>query len=484
MDKIKIFNEELKSAIEQRINYFDTDFLLKTKESFRLYSSAYAAIFSLLLKKALIKEDPYKHEYKIIEISMPSTNPFPESDKESELGIRLSFYSLQLEYVCNNYLFNCEYFSNKRVKMLKTLISYIDWSTLSETSENLVSRVLAGMLHKIRQGTDQIAVSLVNTSVSQMSSTKKLLFSNLDAVRDLHNEIYKLLVRQKVIDHPNIIKYASNHSIESTMSIVKKKFSEVLVDQPFVQELIKEIVEEEFSPDSITLKNALIAKLSSFKHELQQKKEKAMAKKQPSINTLLNAALTTCSISGHVKAITGKLEGNFTILSQPQGSAFMRWLHKTLSSNKNQGKVFDIEYIDDNSGIKKIERLDINTAMQKYQMLLLGINSERVKSEFSNISPPEEKEKYLISFVDEYNKKLRSFIQQVDGIDKYTKNAAKKQKISISQIKGSLVEINAIKNAIIKSKQQYHEYIADKEEYSQLKSLEGGAEKPAVPPPV
>ena len=479
MDKIKKFNEELKLILEQRRQYLDSDLLLKTKDSFRLYHSAFNAVFMLLLKKALIKEDPYKHEYKVTELSIPSTSSFPDSEKEIELGIRMSFYNTQLEYVDGHYAFTCDFLTSKRIKLLKNLLSYFDWDLVSETSTNFITKILADLFRKIRQGSDQIATSLINTSVTQMFTTKKLLISNLDIVKDFYNESYKLLIRQKIIENPNISKYASAHSAENTLAVIKKKFSEALVDQPFIEELIKEIIDEEFSADSTFIKNALIAKLSAFKSELQQRKEKAVVKKPPSINVLLNAALSTCSVAGHVKAVISKLESNFAILSQPQGSAFIKWLHRTLHSGKNQGKIFEIEYIDDNSGIKKIERLDIAVVIQKYQALFSGLNAEKVKADFSAMDAVEKKEKYLISFVDDYNKRLKTFIQQVDGIDKYTKNAAKNQKILLSQIKGSLVEINTIKNIIIKSKQQSHEYIAEKEEYSQLKSLEAASKKSA-----
>ncbi|MCL2293725.1 MAG: hypothetical protein FWC36_02510 [Spirochaetes bacterium] len=482
MAHITKFNEELKIALDQRRQYLDSDILAKTKESFKLYHSSFNAVFQLLLKKALIREDPYKHEYKVIEISMPSSSAFTESDKEAELGIRMSFFNTQLDHIDGRYVFNCEYLTSKRIKLLKNLLSYIDWGLVTETSENAITRALAEMLRKIRQGTDQIAISLVNTSVTQMSTIKKILFSNLEMVRDFHNEAYKLLVRQKIFELPNISSFGAGNSADSILAVVKKKFPEVLVDQPFVPELINEIISEEFSPDSAMIKNTLMAKLSSFKHEQQQKKEKAMAKKQPSINELLNAALTTCSVSGHVRAIIEKLENNFTILLQPKGSAFMKWLHKAFGVNKNQGKVFDIEYLDEASGIKKIERLDVNVTMQKYQAVLSVLGSDKVKADFSAVSSIEKRESYLMAFVDENNKRLKSIIQQVEGIDKYIKNAAKKQKIPSSQIKGSLVEINAIKNAVIKSRQQYHEYIASKEEYSQLKSLGETSGKPVLPP--
>jgi hypothetical protein len=60
---------------------------------------------------------------------------------------------------------------------------------------------------------------------------------------------------------------------------------------------------------------------------------------------------------------------------------------------------------------------------------------------------------------------------QIQGIDKYAKETAKNKKKSTVQIKGAVVEINAIKNIIIKSQQLTSEYTAAKEEYNQFKSL-------------
>jgi hypothetical protein len=47
----------------------------------------------------------------------------------------------------------------------------------------------------------------------------------------------------------------------------------------------------------------------------------------------------------------------------------MKWLHK-FKSNKKEGRIFDIEYLDDVSGIRKVERVDIDVIMQKYKAVL------------------------------------------------------------------------------------------------------------------
>ncbi len=470
MKKIKEFHEELQSVLEQRREYLESDVLIKTKDLFKTYHSAFNAVFMLLLKKALIKDDPYKHEYRITEITLPPTSQIPDSEKGVQLGIRLSYYNTQLDYINSYYTFSSKFITLERIKLLIDLLNYIDWDMVAEVSNNPATRVLAGFLNKIRQGTDQIAISVINTSLNQMSTTKKILISNLELIREYHNESYKLLVREKILMQGNIYKYASENSTADTISVFKKKFPEVLVEQPFIPNLISQILDEEFTADSEELKDELLSKLAPASAEAE-KKEKPVTIKKPSLNILVNAALTVCSSSSQIRAVLAKIDSNFAILEEPTGSAFIKWLYKVLKLNKSKKRVFEIEYIDDLSGMKKAEKLDLSVLMRKYLKTLAELSGAKLKSEFSVLESTEKKEDYLLIFIAEQNKNLKSFIQQIQGIDKYLKQRAKEEKRNPGQLKGSLLEINVIKNCIIKSQQLSHEYMAEKEEYNQFKSL-------------
>ncbi len=74
MKKIKEFHAQLEEALVQRKEYLEASTLPKTKELFKTYHAAFEAIFMLLLKKAMIRDDPYKHEYRISEITLPPSS--------------------------------------------------------------------------------------------------------------------------------------------------------------------------------------------------------------------------------------------------------------------------------------------------------------------------------------------------------------------------------------------------------------------------
>lgn len=470
MKKIKEFHAQLEEALAQRKEYLEASTLPKTKELFKTYHAAFEAIFMLLLKKAMIRDDPYKHEYRISEITLPPSSTIVESEKGAQLGIRLSFYNTQLDYINSYYSFNCDFISPERIKLIIDLLNYIDWDMVAEVSNNPATRVLASFLNKIRQGSDQIAISVINTSLNQMSATRKILISNLKMIQNYHNENYKLLVRTRILEQPNIYKYGSENSGSDTVSVIRKKFSEVLVDQPFRQDMVNEIIDEEFSVDSREIKQELLRKLASNVHE-EKKKEKYVSIKKPPLSSLVNAALTVCTAANHVKGALAKIENNFDIFEEPKGSAFVKWLYKVLNLNTKKRRVFEIEYIEDNSGMKKTEKIDLSALSKKYQKLIAAIGSAALKSDFSVLETVEKKEDFLLVFIGEQNNSLKQVVQQLQGIDKYTRKRAKDEKINTSLIKGTVIETNTIKNCIIKSQQMSHEYMAQKEEYMQFKSL-------------
>ncbi|MDX9801112.1 MAG: hypothetical protein RBT69_07240 [Spirochaetia bacterium] len=469
MKKIKEFQEELTTAVEQQKEFLETDILPKSRELFKTYQSAFNAVFMLLLKKALIKDDPYKHEYKISEITVPPNTPIIETEKGSQLGIRLSFYLTQLEYINSYYSFKTQFITPKRIKLLTDLLNYIDWDMVAETSATPATRVLAGFLIKIRQGTDQIAVSVINTSMNQLSSTRKILVENLHHVKKLHNETYKLMVREKILLQSNLYKYAIENSAEETFSSIKKKFTEVLPGEIFRQDLINELINEEFSADSDELKEELLNSL--IPQAPEKKKEQPVKIKKPQLNILVNAALTICSSSSQIRSALEKIENNFKVLEEPKGSAFIKWLYRVLKADKKIKRIFEIEFMDDQAGLKKTEKIDLPVFMKNNIKTITNLSSSKLKSEFSVLESTMKKEDYLLLFIGEQNTALKSFILQGQGIDRYTKKRAKDEKISSALLKGILLEINAIKNCIIKAQQLSQQYLSDKEEYNQFKSL-------------
>ena len=67
------YQKALAEALAARQDWLEKTELVKLKEEFRTFHTAYLGLYNLFLKKGLIHEDPYKHEAKIGEIEIPAT---------------------------------------------------------------------------------------------------------------------------------------------------------------------------------------------------------------------------------------------------------------------------------------------------------------------------------------------------------------------------------------------------------------------------
>ena len=307
MKKALEFHEELRNAIECKKEFLETDILPKLKETFKNFHSSFGSLVNLLLNKALIKEDPYKHDHKISEISIPPATPIMENEKAAQLGTRLSFYDTQLDHITQYYVFSADYVSSARIKLLRKFIHHIQWNFVAETSQNPTTRALASLLTKIRNGNDQLSISIVNTSINQLATFQKLIDEILKDLDFFQKESYKFRVRDRVMVNSGIYKYASENGTEETLSVMRKKFNETMVEEKFIPEFIREILEEEFSTESGELRADLIYKLTEKTGKKEDKKEKKTSVKPPSLNMMLSAALTVCSASSQLKSLSEKI---------------------------------------------------------------------------------------------------------------------------------------------------------------------------------
>ncbi len=124
---------------------------------------------------------------------------------------------------------------------------------------------------------------------------------------------------------------------------------------------------------------------------MKRKKGKICLNQKTPFGSLVNAALTVCTAANHVKGALAKIENNFDIFEEPKGSAFVKWLYKVLNLNTKKRRVFEIEYIEDNSGMKKTEKIDLSALSKKYQKLIAAIGSAALKSDFSVLETVEKR---------------------------------------------------------------------------------------------
>ena len=136
------FHAQLELALEKRGAHFSNTLLPALKREYSNLHTSFKTLFGILVQKGLIREDPYKYDRKISEITIPSTEPIGETEQSDEIGLRLSQCETQLDFLENSYQFSLEFLTLKRIRLLADLAKYIDWDHLVETTTKANTRPL------------------------------------------------------------------------------------------------------------------------------------------------------------------------------------------------------------------------------------------------------------------------------------------------------------------------------------------------------
>ena len=144
------FIHNLDTALDRQRDHLDSVKLPKVKENFDALRGTFENFYIVLLRKSLIREDPYKLEHKFSEIELPPNDPVTESEKTDQISMRMSYFDSQLTFLQNYYQFTVDFLSLKRIKLLAGLTKFVNWDNLSAASTHVNTRLVGELLSKIR----------------------------------------------------------------------------------------------------------------------------------------------------------------------------------------------------------------------------------------------------------------------------------------------------------------------------------------------
>ncbi len=127
MAGLENFEEELESRLEARRTEIQENDLDTLKQQFRQMQSSFEALHNLLKKKGLIKEDPYNYEERISELDVPSDAPYLDSERDTQLSIRLGKYERRLAFLTDYFDCSLENLSLRQIKQVVKFLRYINW---------------------------------------------------------------------------------------------------------------------------------------------------------------------------------------------------------------------------------------------------------------------------------------------------------------------------------------------------------------------
>lgn len=460
------FLSKLETALEQQRELLDKKELPDLKETIRLFTSAFEGIYNLLLKKGLISEDPYKYEQKISEITPPPTDHVLESDRINKIGQRLSMYDSQLDFLNSFYQFSADFITMPRIKKIILLIKWVKWDNLSGTSTEVNTKILAEIIGKITQGSDQMSISLVNDSLKRMRELSKKIVTISRAISQYQREKYKFDIRSSLIIQLEISSQDMQAKPEEILLTIKRNFVNIMGKGiPFYSELIKEIFAEEAVPEGKILKSEVIKKLKL--KEMKKEVKKEINYRQLLIDALRILATITTPMEQALK----KLDFNNSLSEEKTltfGEKFRMWI-MNFSGKESAVKIIEIDIFDERLSISKTVRINLNEYLEnaKRKMRAIGALSNKVSTTTRKLEAASEDA--VLNFISKSIEELYIIINKMDPINTYFKSEAGRDQRD--SLKGVKIEVTTMKNTLVKTNQKRHEYISRMEEIEQMKKL-------------
>ncbi len=466
MENYENFTKELFEVFDEKVRWYDTEELPRMLEEYRRLLAHVGNVYTTLLKKSTISADPYKLEKKISEIKPISDKPFNESERNLVIGTRLSDYESMLDFICNFFTFSVSNIKADRIKKLVDFNNGFQWHSVIATSASPNTKGLSDCLVPIRQGTDALATSVLNDSLSNAAKTVEIINGILKEFADFQREVYKVEIRREVMAHPSFLIDKVFESKESMLAQIKKVFQAVATKKAFYNELIDEIIEETIGDNAKEKQQSLISKLV-VKKSSKQAKEKQIDTRQ----ILMDSVRSLGGVVPQLESIITKFQANSEVLENEKTS-FWAKLIEIIQKAFNLDKktlVYKIVLVDSMTQSKHYEHIDFNEfilSLQKRCKYYLSFSTRKTPGYEKIEAMSDEK---VVEFISKNLSECQRLLGTLSALDDFFKETV--TPLDRSKIKGIKMEISSLKNTIIKTNQRKAEYSSIIEEQKQMKKL-------------
>lgn len=446
------YNDQVRELLESYHDKIETEIMPQlTKE----YSKFYIGVTELcgkLKNKGILKEDPYFKGSEIIELIIPSTEQFPDSEAQWKVAERVTHYESILSFITHNYNFSLNTFNFTELEKMKQFLDYYDWKgLLNPSTPDFNTQTFGKIALTYRNSSnDSLVLNTFDKCLEGIIKSVEAILSKLKIILLYLKESYKIFIRMDILP---IVKNKNPSTPESKILLlicneIKENYSYLKLYKKYINEVIK----EEYSLEGSELKEIVIKKLSvTKKNQVKKEKEKSTDYSK----NLIFLFMEIGKIRVHLAASIDKLFVNHNNLKDNEGSFI--------------GKLF-----------KKITGLLFNiTPKTIYQLKLKNKNgsSKELTLHFEKFYQDIKKLEYdLLNFAEEdktiiYIKNKNNNVNQ--SIDRLLMNIKKQVSIFIAldeylkaelrmnnlKAKGIKPELTVLKTLINSSTSMYREYL-------------------------
>lgn len=466
MEQTDNFSDLLFQAITERQQMFDSFLLPKLQEEYRIMESSAKTLEKVLIKKGILHDDPYNYDSKIKEIEIPASDPYTETEKAVVIGPRLSQYITMLEFIQNYYQFTCDFLNTDRINRLINLDQCFCWEAFSNTSTRVNTKGLAELINTLRNGADQLSLSIINDSLSKLSKTSATIMKSLKNLAEFHRERYKTAVRRLVMPSVSIDPASLEKGTSVAMREIKRAFAVVMKGQPFYTELIEEILKEDYSVDHLVLQQALLAKISVTNQNAGSTDSAENFKP-----VLMDGIRILGSIAPQLDEITIKLAENQNFVLSLEKTFFHKLAEIFRKAFNMPQERQDIPIVITDPVTQTGKKENINflpfIEMLKRRSRIFTGFTLRASATYQKVEAMDEQQ--ILDLLTRHIAEMNTVLKQCTGLDEYFKQSVPSE--MRERIRGIKVEMSAIRNALVKANQCRAEYASQVEEQQQMKKL-------------
>ena len=256
------FLPRLEAALAARGRWLETTRLMPLRDALRTYRALFETITGTLVKKGLLREDPYEYDGNAKGALTPPDTVIPEATEADELSIRVSAYRRQLDLVVLGFPVSLAASDLPALKKMSATVSYLDWDAYGEASRSYTTRALARLTSRVRISTDALSARMISESHSQVEKLIPQVRSQVAELEGWYRELWKADVRAKVLTRKTLGSLTARVDPEEELLSFKQAFDQYLPVGTWHPELAKEILAEESAEDAPARKEKLLASLA------------------------------------------------------------------------------------------------------------------------------------------------------------------------------------------------------------------------------
>ena len=444
--------EQLESALEKRSQWLESTQIPRLKEALASFDALFEGAMAMLIRKGLLREDPYNYEQAFTEIVIPSDAPLPEFENSDEVSYRLAAFRRQIKYVSTELAFDLQSLGLARLKKISALVLFINWLDFGEGSSSSTTRAFARVFMKVRMSPDTMASQILKDCEIQIVKTVRQIRGLVAELIAFHRESWKAEIRRKVLTRYPPAAADGHVRKEEALRAMRHGFGQSMEGKPWYPALAEELLEEENAEEGAARKQKLLASLAVIE---PVKVEIAAPPEGRAI--LMDAVRILCRPHEELATALAILEENERLLTESRGSGG-GWLKRLLgvgASPRAAERTYKVQYSEPGVPLPKTETIDFTSflAETRKKASLLAALSSGTGPAYRRLSDTGEEQ--LAAFLDKELNEVLLIHRRLGSLNTLFQARSAQEKRTSRGIK---VELLTIKNSIVNANRKRHEH--------------------------